>query len=46
MHALNCQGVSCGMEAVGTMVIFTHSVDMHVVSYTKGLDDRDNKGFM
>jgi hypothetical protein len=34
MRTLNCQGVSCGM-GTGVMVIYTHSVDMHVISYKR-----------
>jgi hypothetical protein len=35
MHVINWQGVSCGMEAAAVVVIFTHSVDLHVISYKR-----------
>jgi hypothetical protein len=34
MHIINCQGVSCSMETAA-VVIFTHSVDLHVISYKR-----------
>jgi NH3-dependent NAD+ synthetase len=43
---INFQGVSGGMEAAGAVAIFTRSVDMHGVRYTKCLWDGDSKGFM
>jgi hypothetical protein len=43
---INFQGVSGGMEAAGAVAIFTRSVDMHGVRYTKYLGDGDSKGFM
>jgi hypothetical protein len=43
---INFQGVSGGMEAAGAVAVFTRSVDMHGVRYTKYLGDGDSKEFM